>query len=117
MAKHECETYDFPVLAAAFNYSFTKRIGKKFGGTWQIAVQEAIDEARKKAQADGEAAMKNETCAEPCQCFIYVDISLARIAPAWTPGKVGKEIVVPVSGVWQAGILCLRRESREKKKR
>ena len=116
MPNHECETYDFPVQAGVFNYSFTKRIGKKWGGTWQIAVQEAIDQARGQAEAAGNAAMQNEKCTPPCQRLIYVDVSLARITPTWTPGKVGKELVIPISGIWQAGILCFRAPESEHKK-
>jgi hypothetical protein len=108
MPNHACETYDFPVMAGAFAYSFTKKILKKLGGTWQLAVQDAIDEARDKARGAGEAAMVGETCAAPCECFIYVDVSLDRITPAWVPGKVGKQIVIPVSGTWKTGVLCVK---------
>lgn len=114
MPIHDCETYDFPVKKALFNYTFTKQIVKAFGGTWQIAVKEAIDEAKDKAQDAGETAMKDEKCAEPCERLIYVDVTIDKIVPTWTPGKKGKEIVIAISGLWQAGILCVERSPKSK---
>jgi len=68
--------------------------------------QDAIDETRRKVQDKGEAAMKNEKCAKPCERHIYVEISIDNIVPRWSPGKKGKEPRVPISGSWKAGILC-----------
>ncbi|OAI42693.1 hypothetical protein AYO41_00735 [Verrucomicrobia bacterium SCGC AG-212-E04] len=114
MPNHDCETYDFPVTQGAINYSVTKQIVQALGGTWQIAVQDAIDEAKAQAQDAGETAMKNEKCTKPCDRFIYVDITLGKIAPRWTPGKVGKEIKISISGTWQAGILCVKSTPKSK---
>src|SRR5471032_1375035 len=81
MPKHVCECFDFPIKNGPINYTVTKKISKKGGGTWQIAVQEAIDEAKQQAQDDGEKAMKKEECDDPCERFIYVEPSLDKIVP------------------------------------
>jgi len=106
MPKHECETFDFPLAAGVVNYTTTKKLSKKGGGTWQIATQEAIDEARQQAEDDGRKALKNDTCEEPCECMVFVDISLNAVAPTWI--VKGRSLSITVTGVWQAGILCLK---------
>jgi hypothetical protein len=108
MPAHDCETYDFPVKHKTFSYTYKKQIVQALGGTWQIAVQEAIDQAKARAERAGEKAMQKETCKGDCQRFIYVDISIDKIAPTWTPGLKGIELVIPISGLWQAGILCIK---------
>jgi len=113
---HDCETYDFPVKKNTFNYTFTKKVVKALGGTWQMAVQEAIDEAKAKAEGAGEKAMKDETCIEPCERLIYVDVSIDKIVPSWkAPGSAS--LIIPISGIWQAGILCFKKGSSKSEKK
>jgi hypothetical protein len=115
MAKpHACETFDFPLAAGVVNYSVTKKISKKGGGTWQIAEQEAIDEARQQGDTSGKTALKNETCAAPCDCFIFVDVSIDGITPVWAAGKKGKVLDITITGTWEAGILCFKHEEKSK---
>jgi len=101
---HDCETFDFPLKAAAFSFTVTVKI--VFGGTWAQAVQEAIAKAREQATTAGENAMKGETCAGDCECIYFVDVSVVNIAPFKDPGK--KKVQITVNGTWQAGILCVK---------
>jgi hypothetical protein len=108
MPEHECETYDFPVKDGTFDYEFKKTVVKQLGGTGRQAVREAIAEAKDKATKEGEAAMKDETCAKPCERIIYVDVTIDNIAAQYTNAKKGK-LTIEITGIWKAGILCIRR--------
>src|SRR5262245_57440823 len=114
MTAHECEDFDFPVKTGPINYTKQKTLAPKLGGTWQIAEQDAIDEAKAVAEADGVAAMANETCKHPCQRFIYVESHIANIMPKWI--KKGKVLEITITGTWEAGILCFKPKKEEKKK-
>ncbi len=111
MAKpHDCETFDFPVKAAVFSYKIKVKIPKGLGGTWKQAMQVAIQKARDKATADGEAAMKGESCEEPCDCIIFVDVSIRDITPFKDPGV--RNVEITVTGIWEAGILCFKKPEK-----
>ena len=53
MAKHECETYDFPVKDGTFDKQFFKTYS---GGRALQAVKDAIQEAKDKMERAGDAA-------------------------------------------------------------
>ena len=111
MPEHDCETFDFPLADKDIDVTITQKISVKGGGTLQMAMQEAIDKARQDAEDAGKAALKDQTCKAPCECFIFVDVSLAPIAPKW----VGKnKLEVRIKGYWKAGILCVRPAKKEK---
>ena len=112
MAEHECETYDFPITNGAFNYTFKKTVVKQVGGTGRQAVREAIDEAKDKAEKEGRTSMKDETCAKPCERFIYVDVTIDNITSAYTNLKKGK-LTITISGIWKTGILCIKKPGSE----
>ena len=105
---HDCETYDFPVMQNTFDYSIKGIVAKKFGGTGRMAVQEAIDKAKDLATDEGETAMKDETCKDPCERVIYVDVTIDKIDPTYTNLKKG-ELTTRITGIWKAGILCFKR--------
>ena len=108
MPQHDCETYDFPVANGTINYRVRKKIIKALGGTGIQAVRDALEEAREKARQDGEAAMQNETCAKPCDRLIYVEPTIDTITATYAPGKKD-QLVVVITGIWKAGILCIKR--------
>ncbi len=112
---HDCETYDFPEKQGAFDYEIKKKgvNEKPYGGTGRQAVEEAIAEAKDKAEQEGEAAMKNEKCKEPCERIIYVDVTIDNIKPTYTNAKKSK-LTIEISGIWKAGILCFRRADLKK---
>jgi hypothetical protein len=111
---HDCETFDFPLQSAAFSYTITVKIAKGLGGTWEMAVQEAIDKARSQANDAGEAAMKGETCADDCECIVFVDVSIRNITPFKDSGA--KKVAITVTGTWEAGILCIKRPKKSEDK-
>ena len=121
---HDCETFDFPVKTGPINYTVTKLVSNKPGakagsvflGDWQTAVNEALGEARDQGETLGQAAMKGETCKDPCERLIYVESDIKNIKPAWQPpGKNGTEVVITITGTWEAGILCFKRQPKESK--
>lgn len=118
---HDCETYDFPVKKGTLSYLFQLTVDQTLGGSWQIAVQDAIDKAKAKAEDAGEKAMKDETCKEPCERLIYVDVSIDKIEPKWVgpwknvKGHLIRKLDIPITGIWQAGILCFKKGLSESK--
>ena len=114
MPQHECETSDFPEARGLLNYKTKKKVVKAVGGTGLIALKEAIDEAKAQAEADGEAALKNDTCGEGCEKFVFVDISIDKIDWKWGVGKKSDELSVDISGIWKAGILCVKKPKKGK---
>ena len=110
MPEHECETYDFPIKQDTFEYRVKKVVVKKAGGTGVMAVREAVDEAKDQAEREGEAAMKKETCAKPCDRFIYVE---PTIDAKYTNAKKG-ELTIVITGRWKTGILCVKHSPKSK---
>ena len=113
MPEHECETYDFPIKQGTLQYTVKKTVVKQAGGTGLIAVREAVDEARDQAERDGQAAMKKETCAKPCERLIYVEPTIDAIDAKYTNAKKG-ELTIVITGRWKTGILCVKHMPQSK---
>jgi hypothetical protein len=77
------------VTQDTFDYEFQKAVVTQLGGAEIQAVREAIAEARVKAEEAGKAAMKQETCATPCERFVYVDTTIDTIETGYTKPKRG----------------------------
>ncbi len=105
MAVYVCESFQI-VGAGPINYSVTKKIIAKAGGTPQMALQEALDEAAQSGDDAGQAFMKNDSCAAPCTCLKFVVPMFWGVDSSWAAGKVGKVLNVTVTGQWLAHVLC-----------
>jgi hypothetical protein len=108
MAQHECETFDFPLKEGSFEFV---RVSRRTVAD----IQQVLTQAKEEAETKGNDAMKDETCASPCERIIYVDISIDSveilkpegIVPL--PGGIGGYTSVVVQVRWQAGILCYKK--------
>ena len=109
MPVHDCESLQ-PVAWGMINYDKEMRV---VGGSKpEDALPQALQEAADDAETAGQAAAKNDTCASPCSCRVFVLPQFWNTSQKWLTKKKCR---VTITGMWTAYVVCFDPAKHPKK--